>query len=85
MKAYRTYKNGEYGQWKFPDSMNLADKIGIQREIKTNMAALRVARLHWYEVENQPGKEYKELYSRLFTIHKKRGYEIHELNMGVQI
>lgn len=80
MEAYRTYKNGEYSGWKFPDAATLADKISIQRKVKTAMELLRPLKLEWYSVENEPGKAYKAEYSRLFTVHKRRGYEIHELN-----
>lgn len=83
MEAYRTYKNGEYREWKFPKAGTLAEKLSIQRKVKAAMELLRPLKLEWYAVEGEPGKAYKEEYSRLFTVHKRRGYEIHELNMGV--
>lgn len=80
MQAYRTYKNNEYSNWVFPSAGTLAEKIVIQRAVKNTMAALREPKLNWYAIEGATGKEYKELYAKYFTVHKRRGYEIHELN-----
>jgi len=79
MEAYRTYKNGEYSGWKFPNAATLAEKIAIQRKVKSAMELLRPLKLEWYAVEGEPGKAYKSEYSRLFKVHTRRGYEIHEL------
>lgn len=82
MQAYRTYKNNEYSTWVFPSAGTLAEKLVAQRAVKQTMDSLREPKLNWYAIEGQPGVEYKAAYAKAFTIHKRRGYEIHELNMG---
>lgn len=73
----RTYKNGEYGAWKI-NARTLAEKIPLQRKIREVMEELRKARHTYYETEPH-GKIYRDLYAKYFRIHRRRGYEIHEL------
>lgn len=77
MQAYRYYKNNEYSHWHFADG-TLAAKLKVQRYLKNVMNALREARLAYYQTEPH-GQLYKDLYALHFKIHKRRGYEVHEL------
>lgn len=86
MEISRTYKNGEYGQWKLSGA-TLAEKLQQQKIIKQVMKNLHDAKLRWYETEPH-GEDYKNMYARYFRIHKRRGFEIHELiveNVAVAI
>jgi hypothetical protein len=77
MNISRTYKNGEFGPWRF-SAGTLAEKLHQQKVVRTAMHNLKEARLRYYETEPH-GEDHKNLFRRYFKIHQRRGYEIHEL------
>ena len=79
MRAWRnkSLKTHEFGPWKFENS-TLADKLKVQRHLRDVNEQLRQARLNYYATEPH-GQEHEELYAKHFRVHKRRGYEVHEL------
>lgn len=80
MLAWRIHQNGEYGQWKLSGG-TLAEKLVQQRAVRAFSDALRQARLDYYATEPH-GQAERDLMARKIKVHRRRGYEIHELLTG---
>ena len=77
MNIYRIYKDGEFGPWKM-NGGTLQEKIHQQRLIKRVMEEMREARLNYYS-DTPHGHSERQVFERWFTVHQRKGYQIHEL------